>query len=183
MTKLSRKFIFQSLLTVPILDVDTELNSVMSSYFIAMWFGTPIDANNLFVGGFNNVNNAFTVYLAINTDENYTFEKNFGKNCSTPVPEGTYTFSKTGGSMTLLPVLYGTQSYCYIKNSYTGSQFIIDGGSVTVSGDTITYDVTATAETPEGTKTLKFTGSHAYSYYYARDNSTKANYISLKTDE
>lgn len=169
--------------SVPVLDVDTELNSVMSSYFIAMWFGTPIDANNLFVGGFNNVNNAFTVYLAINTDENYTFEKNFGKNCSTPVPEGTYTFSKTGGSMTLLPVLYGTQSYCYIKNSYTGSQFIIDGGSVTVSGDTITYDVTATGETPEGTKTLKFTGSHAYSYYYARDYSTRASYISLKTDE
>lgn len=169
---------------VPVLDVDTEFNSVMFSNLIALWFGTPIDANNLFVGWFNYVNDAFTVYLAINTDENYTFEKNLkGMYCSTPVPDGTYTFSKTGGSMTLLPVLYGTQSYCYILNTYTGSKFVIDGGSVTVSGGTITYDVTATGETPEGTKTLKFTGSHAYSYYYARDYSARASYISLKTDE
>lgn len=170
--------------SVPVLDVDTEFNSVMSAYFITMWYGTPIDENNVFVGGFTNVNYNYTVYLGLGTNADYTYEKNFnGKYCGTRIPDGTYTFSKTGGSMTLLPVLYNKQSYCYIQNGYTGSKFIIDGGSVTVSGDTITYDVTATGETPEGTKTLKFTGSHAYNYYYARDYSARAKYISLKTDE
>lgn len=173
----------------PVPDGSANFTSVMSTQAVGLYFGnkavfealaTPLawsDAGSLVVMGFNYVNNNYTVYLALNVS-GWSFVKNFNtRYCNTPLPLVEYKFSSTVADDALLPIVYGTGSYCYVQNSYTGTKMPVTGGSVTLSNGTITYDLKATS--PISKEEYSFTGSHGYSFYYARDNSTGAKNISL----
>ncbi len=165
----------------PVPDGNDVFNDVFNSKYVAMWFGNKFDAaNHLFVTGFTNINNAYTVYLALNVKGDWTFEKNFANRfCSTPFHTGTFNFSSTAADDALLPIKYNNQDYCYVLNGYTGTKMVISGGSVTITDTTIEYNLKAT--TPDG-QTYSFTGSHPATFYYARDYSAQQSRITLPTE-
>lgn len=162
----------------PVPDGDAELSSVFNSQYPATYFGHVFDeADDVFYFGFDNVNDVYKVYLAANVKGNYVFEKNFAKNyCSTPFNVGTFTYSQTAGENTLIPLAEGAAPRLYIQNTYTGTVFYVTGGSITLTDKTITYDLTAK---PKGGETVKFTGTHDASFYYARDYTARASQCKL----
>ncbi|MBE6215084.1 MAG: hypothetical protein E7123_02515 [Bacteroidales bacterium] len=165
--------------TQPVPDVDTEFSSVMSSQYVALYFGDRWETGGAtFVVGFNSVNGIYNLYLTLNQAASYTYEKNFNNRyCANPIEEGTYTFSKTpkAGEKSLVPVKLGAASYCYVQNGYTGTKLPITGGSVTLENGVIKYDI----EASEGDVKCKFTGSHAATMYYARDYTKNAANLNI----
>ena len=62
----------------PVLDGDAELTALFNSKYPAYYFGHVFDtSNDVFYFGFNDVNDAYTVYLSLNVKGDYFFEKNF----------------------------------------------------------------------------------------------------------
>ena len=162
----------------PVLDGDAELTALFNSKYPAYYFGHVFDtSNDVFYFGFNDVNDAYTVYLSLNVKGDYVFEKNFSNRfCSTPFGTGTFTFSKTGGDNTIIPLAQSGTPRNYIQNTYTGTVFYITGGSITLTDSKITYNLTAK---PKGGDEVKFTGTHDASFYYARDNTKYASQCTL----
>ncbi len=154
---------------VPHPDGDFAFSSIMNSYYMPRWYG---DAYNtgckvFHQFGFNNVDNDYSIFLALNVkDDDWTFTNDMGNFCTTQFKVGTFTFSWTPGENTLLPI----KNYHRIVNNYTGHTYIVNGGSITLTSDTISYDLTATYEG----QTFHFGGSHAAQLYYIRNNSTSA---------
>lgn len=163
----------------PIPDGDDVFSSVLTANYVSMWFGDPFNTgDNFFVCGFMNVNNNYTVYLALNIKGDWTFEKNFGKKyCNTPFHTGTFNFSSTAADDAVMPIKYNGICYCFVQNGYTGTKMPISGGSVTFTDTSIEYNLKATS--PVDGQTYSFTGSHAATFYYARDKSSDASRITL----
>jgi hypothetical protein len=161
----------------PYPDTDYEFNTIMSSSYPCMWFGDPFSTgDNLFVFSLSNINSNYTLQLALNVSGEWTFTKNFiNKYCSTPFKTGNFTFSGTAASDVILPIKYYGKDYCYIVNGYTGTKYLISGGSVTLTDKTITCDLQATANG----KTYNFTGSTPAIFYFAIDYSTKIANVTL----
>ena len=153
---------------VPHPDGDFDFSSVMASNYQLYWFGDAYNTGcKVFRGlGWTYVNTDYQVYLALNVkDDDWVYEKNFSNRyCNTPFKKGTFTFSWTPAENTLIPI----KNYHRIVNGYTGHTYIVCGGSVTLTEDTITYDLTATYDG----QTYHFGGSHAAVMYYIRDSST-----------
>ncbi len=163
----------------PIPDGDAVFNSVLSANYVSMWFGDAFNtSNNVFVLAFQYVNSNYIVYLTLNVKGDWTFEKNYqSKYCNTPFHTGTFNFSSTAADDTILPAKYLGNCYCYVQNGYTGTKMPISGGSVTFTDTSVEYDLKATS--PVDGNTYKFTGSHAATFYYARDYSARASMVTL----
>ncbi len=163
----------------PVPDGDAVFSSVLTAQYVSMWFGDPFNTDdNFFVCGFQYVNNNYTVYLALNIKGDWTFEKNFNKKyCSTPFHTGTFNFSSTAADDAVMPIKYNGICYCFVQNNYTGTKMPISGGSVTFTDSSIEYNLKATS--PVDGNTYTFTGSHAATFYYARDYSSAASKITL----
>ena len=150
-------------------DGDFNFSSLLNGNYMPRWYGDAYNTGcHVFHQfGFTNVNSDYAVYLALNVkDDAWVFEKNMGNFCNTQFNVGTFTFSWTPGENTLLPI----KNYHRIVNNYTGHAYIVTGGSITLTSDTITYDLTATYEG----QTFHFGGSHAATLYYIRDSHTAA---------
>ena len=169
----------------PAPDADAEFNSIMNTLFSGHYLGDAWSTGGCaFMIQFPYVNSVYTIQLVINQDDAYTFEKNFsGRFCNTPFADGVYTYSNTkpeAGKKTLVHALYGTKNtpYCYIQNSYTGSKYVISGGSVKFDNGQIIYDLEATI----GENTYKFTGSHGATLQYLQDKSSAAANYKVPSD-
>lgn len=152
---------------VPHPDGDFDFSSVMSSYYMPRWYGDAYETGcHVFhMFGFNNINTDYSVQLSLNVkDDTWVFEKTMGNYCTTQFKLGTYTFSWTPGEDCLLPV----KNYHRIVNNYTGHTYIVTGGSITLTADTIQYDLTATYNG----ESYHFGGSHPAVLYYIRDSHT-----------
>ena len=155
---------------VPHPDGDFNFSTLLNSNYMPRWYGdaykTGCKVFHFF--GFSNINSDYDVYLALNVkDDEWVFEQNFNNRyCNTPFKVGTFTFSWTPGENTLLPI----KNYHRIMNKYTGHTYIVTGGSITLTSDTITYDLTATYDG----KSYHFGGSHEAKLYYIQDKHTTA---------
>ncbi|MBO4557746.1 MAG: BACON domain-containing protein [Bacteroidales bacterium] len=151
-------------------DGDFDFSAISNSYYMPRWYGDKYETGcQLFhFFGFQNINSDYDVYLALNVkDDEWVFEQNFNNRfCSTPFKVGTFTFSWTPGENTLLPI----KNYHRILNKYTGHAYIVTGGSITLTSETISYDLTATYEG----KSYHFGGSHEAKLYYIQDKHTAA---------
>lgn len=106
--------------------------------YSAMWMADAYglgEGNNAFVLAFQYLNDNVTLYLTINAKADW-FDGTFDR--TKAVPTGTYTFSETPGDNTLLPT-----QYCYLQNTYTMTKAMINGGSFTLTENSITFDMTA----------------------------------------
>ena len=167
---------------MPTPDGDAEFTSLFNAKYMPFYYGHVFDENNdVFYFGFNDVNSAYSVNLAVNVKGNYVFVKNFANRfCLTPMNVGTFTFSQTPVDNSLIPLKEGASPRLYIKNTYSGTTFYVTGGSITLTDRSITYDLTAK---PKGGEEVKFTGIHEASFYYAQDRTSKAPKCGLFTIE
>lgn len=156
------------------------------------WVGTPaIEGTpcNVFSFGSNSYfNGAWSVMLAVIADADWTYEKNFsGRYCSTPIPSGTYTFGTEAKIGALIPLRYNTASRCYATNTYTGTQYYPVAGTVVLTDNSITLDITCkTTEAtlvgrPNSPETITLKGSTPYTCYYLQDYSagTRVRYLNI----
>ena len=154
-------------------------NPTPDARYVGNWFGHLYGTNpegeggnpawNAFYFGWTNAQE-YTIYLSVNTDVAWTYEKNFSNRyCNTPIPAGTYTFSNEPGAQTLLP----TKSRCYFKNNYTGTTYRINGGSITLTDTHITFNNVTAMQTTTG-KVCTFKGEFDTTCYYHQDRSTNA---------
>lgn len=167
-------------MATPDTDVVTfNTNPTPDARYVGNWFGHLYGTNpdgeggnpawNAFFFGWTNAQE-YTIYLSVNTDVAWTYEKNFsGRFCNTPIPAGTYTFSNEPGPQTLLP----TKSRCYFKNNYTGTTYRINGGSITLTDTHITFNNVTGMQTSTG-KVCTFKGEFDTTCYYHQDRSTNA---------
>ena len=139
-----------------------------SSAYIGFWYSDLYGEGwNAFVFGWNGtIDGAYSIYITVNSDQPYTYEKNYANRyCSYPVPDGTYTFSNEAGPNTLLPTISRTR----IQNTYTGTTYRINGGSITLADGKIAFDVTG-MDTTTG-NVCSFTGGFETSCMYLQDYS------------
>ncbi len=112
------------------------------------------------------------IYLSVNTALEWVWEVNFANRyCNTPIPAATYTFSNEAAANTLLP----TKSRCYIQNSYTGTSYRINGGSITLTDSTISFNDLTGMDSKGNVCTFK-ADALAASCYYIRQG-TSASYV------
>ena len=118
--------------------VDGGFNPAYMGQWFGAKFGLP-ENNSLFWAQWGYVNGAIQINVTVNTDVEWVYEKNYANRfCCTPIPAGTYTFSNEPGPQTLLPT-----ARCYIQNTYTGTKYLINGGSVTLTDSHVEFDLTA----------------------------------------
>ena len=156
------------MMATPDADIVTFDENSNAGQYVGYWYSDIYGQGyNAFAFGWNNkLNSAYTVFITVNSDKEYVYEKNFNNRfCKTPVPDGTYSFSNEAVANTLLPT-----ARCYVMNDYTGSTFRINGGSITISGGTITFnDVTGKVTATGATCTFK--GSFSTGCMYLQDYS------------
>ena len=144
-------------------------NNSNAGQYVGYWYSDLYGEGwNAFAFGWNNkLNGAYTIFLTVNSDKEYIYEKNAMNNrfCDKPVPGGTYTFSNEAGANTLLPT-----ARCYIQNGYTGTMFKINGGSLTITDSSITLN-DVTGKDTIGGKTCTFSGSFDTTCSYLQDYS------------
>lgn len=170
----------------PVLDGDDTFSSiVVGSYTGFYWgdaFGTGGSVLSIAHSG-SMVNANYEITLSLHQDTPYVYEKNYANRfCNTPIATGTYEFAAKpeAGKKSLLPLKYGTASRSYIKNGYTGSSFVITGGSVDITSTSITYNnVTAT----NGTETYTFNGSYSAAVQMFQDYSAESRVSKLSLAE
>ena len=141
----------------------------MQAAYVGYWYGSYFgEGFNGFAIGWSYVDSNYTVFITLNTDQSYTYEKNFNNRyCSNPIPAGTYTFSNEAvAGNTILPT-----SRCYIQNSYTGSIYRINGGSITLSDSHVSFDVTGKVSATGAV--CSFDGGFDTNCYYIQDYSTR----------
>ena len=159
----------------PILDEDHVAEYVMNTFLMPYYFGQPF-GNDISVvrGGWTNIDGNWTVQFMLGFEGEYVITNTLqgrAKNnyTDTEIPYGTYTFSTTAGNMTILPAKLNGQNQSHITNSYTGTRFYIDGGSINLEKDKVTYALTGTSTSG---KTISFTGSNSSKFYYGRNYRT-----------
>ena len=130
-----------------VLDTPPSYNTLYSH----MWYSDAWkNGTNAFVFNMTYINNYFNVYLTLCSGTVWE-----AHNATAPIPAGTYTFSNstTTAAWTLVP----TALYSYIQNTYTGTKYLINGGSITLTDTDIEYNLTG--KSADG-KTAKFTGKY-----------------------
>lgn len=96
------------------------------------------------------------VDFVLNSAGDWEFEKNYANRyCSKPVPSGVYTFTTEpeAGKNALVP----TTAYGSFRNGYTGTTFVVKGGTVTVTDSETILDLTF----GKGDITFSVTGSYS----------------------
>lgn len=115
-----------------------------------MWYADAWkNGTNAFVFNMTYINDVYNIYLTFCSGtvwEAYA--------ATAPIPAGTYTFSNstTTAPGTIVPTLY-----CYIQNSYTGTTYKVNGGTVKLTDTDIEYNLTG--KSTDG-KTARFTGKY-----------------------
>ena len=130
-----------------VLDTPPSYNTLYSH----MWYADAWkNGTNAFVFNMTYINDYFNVYLTLCSGTVWE-----AYNATAPIPAGTYTFSNstTTAAWTLVP----TALYSYIQNTYTGTKYLINGGSITLTDTDIEYNLTG--KSADG-KTAKFTGKY-----------------------
>lgn len=86
----------------------------------------------------------------------WVWETNYANRfCNTPIPDGTYTFSYTPGVNTIVPLLYGANNtYTVFTNGYTGTVYMIVGGSMTFADGNVTFDLKVSPYTTSGNQII-----------------------------
>lgn len=118
----------------------------------------------------------YYVELTLNANGSYEFNNDPRPGYSTnPIPVGTYTYSETASAANLiLPGMYigadGVDIYGTVENSYTGSEFVVTGGTLIVNDGSFVFDLTAS----DGTNTYNYTGTITGSISYVRDYSDRS---------
>lgn len=143
-------------------DEDKEFsgNVSVNPAYMGYWYGNTYGlGGNVFMFGWSaGVDGHYTVYLPVHSKSAWAYVTNYaGRFCAVNVPNGTYNWVgdlPTENSDFICNVKMAARA-AYIKNGYTGTTAYINGGSVTISANGITFDVTAAA----GGKTYKFTGT------------------------
>lgn len=90
------------------------------------------------------IGSSVSIYLFVEvSSDDWVFEANFrNKYCITPLPDGVYTYSATAGDhFAILPVYNTALNSCYFTNSYTGTKFWINGGTMTLGNGMMTFDL------------------------------------------
>lgn len=150
--------------------VTFDANSNAGNY-VGYWYGAINgEGHNTFAIGWNShLNDAYSIFITLDTTQSWEWENNFNNRfCSNPVPAGTYTFANEVGENTLLPT-----SRCYIQNTYTGTQFRVNGGSITVTDNSVTFNSVTGMQTATG-KVCTFSGTFPTQVYYHQNYSTKS---------
>ncbi len=157
----------------------TLRGELFNAKYMPFWYGSPLSEGcHVFAFGFNSIDNNYSIYMALNVKQDYTFEVNFPANrprfTSNAFKTGTYPFSYSGDPDTMIPMT----NWHRVVNAYSGTTYQIVGGSITLTDALITYDLTCKA--PDG-NTIAITGSHAATFYYAQNYSTRT--MTLDTAE
>ena len=154
-------------------DGDTEFTSFFNAS--GLWYANRFnESGNAFVLSLNLID--YVVDLSLNANATYEFNNSPRPGYSTnPIPYATYTYSETASADNLiLPAMYVLTDgsiglYATITNNYTGSKFVITGGTLTIDAGTFIFDLTAS----NGTDTYQYTGKVSGSVQYLRDYSTR----------
>ena len=154
-------------------DGDTEFTSFFNAS--GLWYANRFnESGNAFVLSLNLID--YVVELSLNANATYEFNNSPRPGYSTnPIPYATYTYSETASADNLiLPAMYVMSDgsiglYATITNNYTGSKFVITGGTLTIDAGTFIFDLTAS----NGTDTYQYTGTVSGSVQYLRDYSTR----------
>lgn len=153
----------------PAPDGDAVMSSIMSASYPAFWYGDKFNTNcHVFQFALQYVNYTYNFYLAVNVDDpSWVFEANYltTQYCANPISDGTYTYSATPAANTLIRV----KNYHRVQNTYTGHIYDITGGSITLNGGFVTYDLTVAY----GEETYHLTGTHAAQTMYSRNYSSR----------
>lgn len=140
--------------------------------YIGYYFGNQINSElSIIAFGYTNLNSEHSLTLFANVGVNeWTYEKNFNNRfCSTPIPDGTYTFSKDASEVTTHSPLYYnslTLSASFV-NGYTGTRFIINGGSFSLENGNIVFNLTGKEN--KGDMVINITGGFPSTCYYLQD--------------
>lgn len=127
-----------------VLDTPPAWNTTYSH----MWFGDAYKTGtNVFVFNMTYINDVYNIYLTFNSATVWE-----AYNATAPIPAGTYTFSN---STTTAPQTIVPTRYCYIQNSYTGTTYKINGGTVILTDSD--FSLNLTGKSADG-KTASFIG-------------------------
>lgn len=140
--------------------------TALSNQYMPYWFGDAYNTGcQVMRFGWTYVDQEYTVQVALNVkDDDWHFEANFSRYCTTPFKLGTFNFAWTPGENTMLPI----KNYHTIVNNYTGHTYKIVGGSITMTDDSVSYDLTV----KDGDQTYHIGGGHSAALYYIRNSST-----------
>ena len=105
------------------------------------------DNNSLLAHSVVSVNGMHTLNFTL-CAPGWVYEKNFASRfCNTMPADGTYNYSLVPANQSVVP--YTT--YSLFTNGYTGTKFMIVGGTVTVSdASTFTFDLKISPLVPQG---------------------------------
>ena len=92
-----------------------------------------------------------------------------------PISPGTYTFQKYGVDGKDCIANCTSTTYRRVANNYTGTVAYVDGGSVKIETDKVTFDLYAT--TSDGSKRLHYTGTLASTFYYVQDKRESQSHL------
>lgn len=152
---------------------DGDFEFKVGGAYTGAWGGNPygIEGCNAFVIGPQMWPDIYTFQFIVYAKCEYSNNLGYANRYPTdPIPDGTYTFSETPAEGCIANVKSAT--YKYLKNSYTGTQYTITGGSVTIAAPTITFDLEATYGDGE---VAKFTGTVNSQVVFLQDWSTNAS--------
>ena len=104
-----------------------------------------------------------------------------------PIPDGTYTFSYTPDVNTIVPLLYGANNtYTVFTNGYTGTVYMIVGGSMTFADGNVTFDLKVSPYTTSGNqiilvpdKEYSITGTVPNLVQFFRDFTSRAKSVNF----
>jgi len=172
----------------PVPDGDIVLTTWgMTGGYSGMWFGNSYalmtdgtTANSVFILGDTTIEGGKYYFQAVlNTSKAYTYVKNYASRfCNTLIPAGEYSFTavkptEAGDFLAKNTKTY--QQYRSIKNSYTGTYFYYDGGSITITDKNVTFNLTASslgdAAHSITAKSITITGTLTNSCMYFQDYS------------
>lgn len=157
---------------MPTPDGSDVLDYVFASQYIAYWYGDNFSTgNDVYMTGFTNINNVYTVNLLISSPGGYEFVVNFAKRyCKTPFPVGKYDFYVPTDELKAKDFALIKSANSYVENSYTGHKFTITGGYVTFTATTVEFNLQTTAT--DGS-VYTFTGGFDASFYYMINRAKK----------
>lgn len=156
---------------VPDAEEVTFSNASKPGNYVGYWYSDIYgDGWNAFAFGWNAyLDGVYKVFLTVNSDQSYDFVANYPparpRYSTNPIPAGTYTFANEAAANTLLPT-----ARCYIQNTYTGTQFMINGGSIVITDSSVAFDGVTGMQTSTGL-TCTFNGSFDTTCMYQQDYS------------
>lgn len=167
-------------------DADCEFTVAFpSNQYIGFYIGntyeeySKVPGTTFMFGWSAGVAHNYTVQLAVNTSAAYELNTNYGGRYSdAPIPAGTYTFQKYAVDGTdCIPNIKRNNNFNVIKNSYTGTNAYVDGGSIKITDSNVTFDLYAS--TADYSKRFHYTGTMPASVMYIQNRSTTASYKNI----